>query len=119
MNNIKFGDRVKCRAYIKRSKKHYVQTEELVDCYDREIHDILLTEDFHSFERYDVIPAEFQGIYVGSTLLGTSVTAEYIEPEYGNAGYLFETANPKEFAIVYYRNNRKHLVPIEKVEAMA
>lgn len=66
-----------------------------------------------TIDKFKTVEKEFDGIYVGTTRLTTKLTATYETPPYGEDYIRFESECVKKFAIVYYANNRKRLVPIE------
>ena len=72
-----------------------------------------------TIDKFKTIEKEFDGIYVGTTRLTTKLTATYETPPYGNDYIRFEGECVKKFAVVYYANNRKRLVPIDCVRGGA
>ena len=46
----------------------------------------------------------------------TLLVARYEEGEYVRSGYYIPKDIYKEFAVVYYAENRKHLVPVDMIE---
>lgn len=129
---MKIGDRVHCTAYaIKAGQGISVmdfspffkdQLEDEIEnkrvCYyDAEKNDIVSIP-YNEFtdvtiDKFKTIEKEFDGIYVGTTRLATKLSATYEEPPYGNDYIRFESECVKPFAVVYYANNRKRLVPID------
>lgn len=112
-----FGEKVSCSAYIKSSGNCYEKaTASECLCWERGAESGIVVEDCHSCERYKTIEKEFCGIYVGTTTLCTQLNAEYYEDKYGGSGFLTYCDEPEKFAVVYYANNKKRIVPIDKVE---
>lgn len=124
MKGMRLGDRVKCSAYIKHSKNHYEIISSRQDqfgvpgCCMRDgcSEESEAVEDFHNCERYRTIEKDFTGVYVGTTVLCTRLNAEYYEDNYGNTGYRTYCDNPQKFALVYYADNKKRLVPIDRLK---
>ena len=57
----------------------------------------------------------FKGIYVGTTSLCTKIFCSYdtwLDRDY----FRFGKTAPKQFAVVYYADNKKRLVPIDDLE---
>lgn len=50
------------------------------------------------------------------TWLCTELFCEWNEPPYGRSGFQCSSTNPKPFAIVYYAENKKRLVPMDSIE---
>ena len=59
---------------------------------------------------------EINIIFVGVTWLCTELFCEWNEPPYGRSGFQCSSVKPKPFAIVYYAENKKRLVPMDSVE---
>ena len=129
---MKIGDKVHCTAYVERTGQgisvldltsferidNDLPAEKMV-CYME--NDKVITIPFHEFtdatiDKFKTIEKEFDGIYVGTTRLTTKLTATYETPPYGNDYVRFESECYKEFAVVYYANNRKRLVPVNCME---
>ena len=128
---MKVGDRVHCTAYAERIKGGIsimdfspfddifgdgVSKKEVVyfDSEKNEIASIPYDEfTYVTTNKFRTVKKEFDGIYVGITRLATKLSAEYGEDIYGNEYVRFESERVKPFAVVYYANNRKRLVPIE------
>ena len=123
---MKIGDKVHCTAYIKRTG-HGIEVIDIspfdecsgkeVAYFDTEKNKMasIPYEDFTdvTVDKFKIVKKEFDGIYVGTTHLATKLTAIYETPPYGNDYIRFESECFKKFAVVYYANNRKRLVPIE------
>ena len=71
---------------------------------------------FESCEKYETKAASFTGIFVGVTTLCTELFCEWNENPYGRSGYQCSSLTPKPFAIVYYAENKKRLVPMDSIE---
>lgn len=56
------------------------------------------------------------GVFVGVTWLCTELFCEWNDPPYGRSGFQCSSINPKPFAIVYYAENKKRLVPMDSIE---
>ena len=122
---MKLGDIVICSEYIKPSGNHYEilrgkKTRSGAPvCLYREKgaseENGVEVDDCHGCERYKTIGKTFTGIYVGTTSLCTRLYAEYWDDEYGNSGFRTHCEEPHKFAIVYYADNKKRLVPIERL----
>ena len=56
------------------------------------------------------------GVFVGVTWLCTELFCEWNEPPYGRSGFQCSSTNPKPFAIVYYAENKKPLVPMDSID---
>lgn len=123
---MKIGDKVHCIAYIKRAG-HGINvverspfdddTEKDVVYFDtaKNARSSIPYEEFTdvTVDKFKIVEKEFDGIYVGTTRLATKLTATYETPPYGNDYIRVESECVKKFAVVYYANNRKRLVPIE------
>lgn len=117
---VKFelGQRVICSAYAKKTGNHY-ETDEGRDAYctywETGVSEGVLVEDFHSCDKFMAVPTPFKGVYVGTTILCTKIVAEWEEPPYGKEGFRFRSEEPKPFAVVYYADNKKRLVPMDAI----
>lgn len=126
---MKIGDKVRCTAYVEKTGQgisildltsfaridNDLPCEKMV-CYLENGKVIKIP--FHEFtdatiDKFKTIEKEFDGIYVGTTRLTTKLMATYETPPYGNDYVRFESECYKEFAVVYYANNRKRLVPVD------
>lgn len=129
---MKIGDKVHCTAYAERigqgiSVMDYspwysvegVPRKEVV-YFDAEKNEMasIPYNDFTdvTVDKFKTIEKEFDGVYVGTTRLATKLSATYETPPYGNDYVRFESDCYKKFAVVYYANNRKRLVPIDCVK---
>lgn len=130
---MKVGDKVHCTAYVKRTR----QGISIMDCsfyndgrgkevvyYDAEKNDMasIPYNEFTdvSIDKFKTIVKEFDGIYVGTTRLATKLTAILETPEYDGKDYIrFESGEVKKFAVIYYANNRKRLVPLDYMKGGA
>ena len=124
MNKFKIGTLVYCRSYICKSGNmfHYIKPEESQDgipkCtlwneypheYEEEV------EDYMETDRYKKIEKCFKGIYVGTTSLCTKIFCSYdtwLDRDY----FRFGKKAPKQFAVVYYADNKKRLVPLDDLK---
>ncbi len=132
---MKIGDKVHCTSYVERIGQG-ISVLDLTDftrldndlppekmiCYSE--NGKVVTIPFHEFtdvtiDKFKTIVKEFDGIYVGTTRLATKLTATYETPDYGNDFIGFQSECFKSFAVVYYANNRKRLVPIDCVKGGA
>lgn len=71
---------------------------------------------YESCEKFVTKTALFTGVFVGVTWLCTELFCEWNEPPYGRSGFQCSSTNPKPFAIVYYAENKKRLVPMDSIE---
>lgn len=131
---MKIGDKVHCTAYVERrgqgiSVMDYSPFYEVLDeevprkevvYFDTEKNDIASIPydefEYVTVDKFKTIEKKFDGIYVGTTRLATKLSATYETPPYGNDYIRFESECVKPFAVVYYANNRKRLVPIDCVK---
>ena len=127
---MKIGDKVHCTKYVERRR----QGISVVDCspfFDFVSDDVPRREvvyfdteknktasiPYDEFEevtvdKFKTIEQEFDGVYVGTTRLATKLWA--ILEEWGGGGYInFRSRDFEKFAVVYYANNRKRLVPVD------
>jgi hypothetical protein len=115
-----FGQWISCTAYIEHSHNHYeIYPEEYTQDHCPECvfwaagsNEGVDVEDFHECERFKTVNHEFEGIFVGFTVLNTKILAEYCDDPYSKPCYRTQTTTPEKFAIVYYGNNRKRIVPL-------
>jgi hypothetical protein len=131
---MKIGDKVHCTAYVERSRHGIsimdytpfddpfggladdVPCKEIVyfDVEKKDIASIPYNEFTDvTVDKFKTIEKEFDGIYVGTTRLATKLTAIMGEVSNGKEFVRFYSECFKRFAVVYYANNRKRLVPIE------
>lgn len=134
---MKIGDKVHCTAYVKKSGHggisifdcspffDFIEGSEdglqhrLVSYYDDIKRDFVNIpyEEFTdaTIDRFKSIEKEFDGIYVGTTSIPTKISAIY--EEWGGGGSIrFKKICFEKFAVVYYANNKKRLVPIDCVK---
>lgn len=71
---------------------------------------------YESCKKFVTKTALFTGVFVGVTWLCTELFCEWNEPPYGRSGFQCSSINPKPFAIVYYAENKKRLVPMDGIE---
>ena len=131
---MRIGDRVHCTKYVERIKQGIsvmdysgIFEEETprkeVVYFDTEKQELasIPYEDFTdvTVDKFKTVEKEFDGIYVGKTYLATKLTATYETSPYGEDYIRFESECVKSFAVVYYGNNRKRLVPIDCVKAVS
>ena len=119
---MKLGDKVRCSAYIKKSgfyydtgialDRHYCCCVTAPDVDPEEV------EDYHSCERFKMVEKEFTGVYVGTTTINTRLAAEYYDDTY-RTGYRTFTEEPKKFCVVYFKENQKRIVPIDRIEVVS
>lgn len=120
MRKFELGQRVICSAYVKKSGNHYETGKDrdtFCEFWAAGANESELVEDFHSCDLFVRIPASFRGVYVGTTHRATRLTVEYDEPPYGRDGFYFSKDDDKPFAIVYYADNKKRLVPMDAIWA--
>ena len=119
MQKLQLGDRVSCSAYIRPSGWHfeiYNEPEQSAYLLGKGQTEGKEVDGFESCEKYETKMASFTGIFVGVTWLCTELFCEWNEPPYGRSGFQCSSVKPKPFAIVYYAENKKRLVPMDSVE---
>ena len=74
-------------------------------------------DDYMETNRFEKIEGNFEGIYVGLTSLCTKIfaSADY-NYHFQEDFFRFGKTCPEKFAVVYYANNKKRLVPIDDLE---
>lgn len=123
---MKLGDRVRCTGYVKRSGNHYEimtgkETESGAPAcayWPAGASEGTEVEDFHACNRFVMKKANFSGVYVGTTTLCVRLNAEYEEGPYTAPCFRTYHDLPEKFAVVYYADNKKRLVPLDMVEVM-
>ena len=118
---MKLGDRVKCDGYIKKTGCNFIFSEDRTECclWEKNKSEAVQVEGCQSVEKFRIINTTFYGVYVGTTSLCTVLTAEYGATRYGfelNEGFFAYSKKPRKFAVVYYANNKKRLVPLDMIE---
>lgn len=126
---MKVGTKVNCSKYVERTRRgisvlNFSPFDELTDEYPERIvtyYDAEKRETVYIpyseftdaiIDKFKTIEKEFKGIYVGTTRLSTQLSATY--EEWGGGGSIyFRSQTYEKFAVVYYANNRKRLVPID------
>lgn len=129
---MKIGDKVHCTAYVERTGQGISVIDltsfaridddlppEKKVCYCE--NNKVIAIPYHEFtdatiDKFKTIEKEFDGIYVGTTRLTTKLSATYETPPYGKDYIRFYGECVKPFAVVYYANNRKRLVPLDCVK---
>jgi len=120
---MKLGDGVLCAAYIKPAGNYYIILSEkehgtaACEYWAKGASEGVEVEDFHNCDRYRVIDKMFHGIYVGTTTICTRLNAECWDDGY-QSGFRTYCDEPKKFAVVYYADNKKRIVPIDKTGTM-
>ena len=117
--NLSLGDMVVCSAYIRPSGWHfeiYDQPEQSAYLIGNGQTEGKEVDGFESCEKFVMKTALFTGVFVGVTTLCTELFCEWNENPYGRSGYQCSSVNPKPFAIVYYAENKKRLVPMESIK---
>lgn len=114
---MKLGDRVRCTGYIRKSGNWYEMSEDRQTCSffhkDDEPEEV---DGLHECARFETVQKEFTGIFVGKKQEAALLVASYEEGEYIRSGYCIFKDCWKPVAIVYYAENRKHLVPMDMIE---
>lgn len=116
-NDIRFGDWVICDAYIIKSGKSISVADEGCPMIYDSVTDTAtkIEAEYHpSVKRYHTKQHRFIGIYVGTTTKATRIIARYCEDTY-TSGWRVSTDTPQTFAVVYYGNNKKRYVPLDKL----
>lgn len=122
--SLKLGDKVACSQYVKNAGNHYevIKAEdtpnniEAAFYWEKGASESVEVDDFHSCQLFETVDKCFMGIFVGTTTLCTALECTYEEPTYSKDGFRFRKFNPQKFAIVYYANNRKRLVPLNSIK---
>ena len=110
---MRLGCRVNCSAYIRPSGNCYEKMAGGCYYHEHGKNEEVDIEGFHNCERYKTIEKMFSGVFAGTTTLCTRLNAESFNEEYAS-GFRFYCDDPQKFAIVYYAENKKRLVPLEK-----
>lgn len=125
MNKIKLGTLVLCKSYMRKSGNmfDYLKASETDDgipvckLWNKDTRKYTDVDDYMETDRFKKIENWFEGIYVGTTSLCTTI---FCSSEYdlwkGGDYFRFGKTNPQQFAIVYYADNKKRLVPIDDLE---
>ena len=119
MPKLRLGDWVSCSAYIRPSGNHFeIDNEDTGTAllWEKDATEGREIEDYESCDKFVTKTALFTGVFVGVTWLCTELFCEWNEPPYGRSGFQCSSTNPKPFAIVYYAENKKRMVPIDSVE---
>jgi hypothetical protein len=126
---MKLGDKVKCTGYIKKSGNHFeIGTDDeapgniggpfcIFWAAGSEVG--FEVEEWCGADRYAVKDASFVGVYVGITTICTRINAEFEQREYGGDQWRTYCDQPKDFAVVYYANNKRRLVPLDRIEVVS
>ena len=116
---MKLGDRVKCDGYIKKTGINFELTEHKTECFlwEKNKSEAIQVEECQSAEKFRIINTTFYGVYVGTTSLCTVLTADYRATGYGfDECFFVYSDKPRKFAVVYYANNKKRLVPLDMIK---
>ena len=118
MPKLRLGDWVSCSAYIRPSGNHFeIDNEDTGTAllWRKDATEGEEIEDYESCEKFVTKMALFTGVFVGVTWLCTELFCEWNDPPYGRSGFQCSSINPKPFAIVYYAENKKRLVPMDSI----
>lgn len=118
-NQLVRHDVVSCSAYIRPSGNHFeIDNEDTGTAllWEKDATEGREIEDYESCDKFVTKTALFTGVFVGVTWLCTELFCEWNEPPYGRSGFQCSSTNPKPFAIVYYAENKKRLVPMDSIE---
>lgn len=128
--NLPIGTKVKCKSYVIKTGCHFVvYPKNVTESGEEEIEAVKGTEPLDevtaeletnyiaSVPLYNTIEKEYEGIYVGTTFKATTLSAEYMDDTY-HQWWQFRRENGKQFAVIYYANNRKRLVNLEDCEVL-
>ncbi len=122
---LKIGTHVLCKGYVRKAGNsfEYLKESETDDgkpsCrawnsrtreYSEELDDFLVVD------RFEKVGTWFAGIYVGTTTLCTKIVASSEYDCFSGDFVRFQKEKPEKFAVVYYANNKKRLVPISDIE---
>lgn len=115
------GDKVSCTAYIKKSGNGYQKSYKsngIPEClyYNHATKEVTEVEEEHSCDRYVKKDKVFNGVFVGTVTLCTKITAIYETYEYGDDYFATGCDTPQTFAVVYYGNNKKRVVPLDCIQ---
>lgn len=119
MPKLRLGDWVSCSAYIRPSGNHFeIDNEDTGTAllWRKDATEGEEIEDYESCEKFVTKTALFTGVFVGVTWLCTELFCEWNDPPYERSGFQCSSINPKPFAIVYYAENKKRLVPMDSIE---
>ena len=117
--DLSLGDMFVCSAYIMPSGNHFeIDNGDAGKAllWEKDATEGREIEDYESCEKFVTKTALFTGVFVGVTWLCTELFCEWNEPPYGRSGFQCSSINPKPFAIVYYAENKKRLVPMDSVK---
>ena len=111
------GDMVVGSAYIRKSGNRYEYDgqEPTMLIFRRPSGEGVEIEDCHSCDRFKEVEAHFGGVYVGTTTLCTRLNAEWRGNQIGEEVVYTYCDAPERFAVVYYANNKKRYVPLNKL----
>ena len=120
-----FGERVRCTGYLVTSHNHYEIGQQTATAGDipccsywaNGATEGVGVEDFHTCDRYRTVDADFSGIFVGETTRCTKICVEYTKNPYGKDYFRTYCDCPAKFAVVFYANNKKRVVPLDRIEA--
>ena len=136
MSKPTFGSFVLCSGYIRKSGKHFeIDKKEikasLVSKHDGEtvtVEESPFNDEFSYREdkvvpieedtyvnRFDIVPCDFSGVYVGSVRLNTDIGCLLQQDDYQEY-WDCVLDSPQIFAVVYYKNNSKRIVPLDMVQ---
>ena len=116
---LSLGDMVVCNAYIRPSGNHFeIDNGDARKAllWEKEATEGREIEDYESCQKFVTKTTLFTGVFVGVTWLCTELFCEWNEPPYGRSGFQCSSINPKPFAIVYYAENKKRLVPMDSIK---
>ena len=125
---FKLGDKVRCTGYITKSGWYFnthnrptdwelievCQTTKDNTIIDNEATETLKDYDTYVLPLYKITEKEFTGIFVGTTYKSTKMRAHWESDSYTDQ-WLFNREAEQEFAVVYFRNNGKRLVPLDMI----
>lgn len=121
-HELSLGDMVVCNAYIRPSGRYFEihnGAESSAYLWEKGQTKCEEVDGFKSCEKFETKTALFTGVFVGVTWLCTELFCEWNDHPYGGSGYKCSSIAPKPFAIVYYAENKKRLVPLACVEKVA
>lgn len=121
-HGLSLGDMVVCNAYIRPSGRYFEihnGAEPSAYLWEKGQTKCEEVDGFESCEKFETKTALFTGVFVGVTWLCTELFCEWNDHPYGGSGYKCSSITPKPFAIVYYAENKKRLVPLACVEKVA
>lgn len=122
IHSLSLGDRVTCTAYIRPSGNHFEidNTKKWPVAYywANGATEGVEVDGFFVCDRFVTKDADFAGVFVGTTRLCVELMCEGETDPYGNEFFACRSEKPADFAVVYYAENKKRLVPMDRIKAV-